>query len=60
MALAFGGKISFDPTRDSIPLPAGGSFRFSPPQGEELPKKGHAVSHLFLNLSVHRATCILG
>ncbi len=37
-ALAFAGKLSFDPLNDSI-----GDFRFEPPEGDELPDAGFEV-----------------
>ncbi len=37
-ALAFAGRLSFDPRRDSI-----GDFRFEPPEGDELPDAGFEV-----------------
>jgi aconitate hydratase len=39
-ALAFAGRLSFNPLTDAIPTPDGGSFRFDPPQGDELPREG--------------------
>jgi aconitate hydratase len=39
-ALAFGGRLSFNPMTDAIPLPDGGEFRFAPPTGVELPADG--------------------
>ena len=39
-AMAFSGKLSFNPATDSIPLPSGGSFKFSPPSGQDLPSSG--------------------
>ncbi|KXN89832.1 putative aconitate hydratase 2 [Leucoagaricus sp. SymC.cos] len=39
-AMAFSGKLSFNPMTDSIPLPNGQSFRFSPPVGQDLPSTG--------------------
>ena len=39
-ALAFGGKLSFDPRRDALKTPDGKEFRFEPPTGDALPKKG--------------------
>ncbi|MCL4147959.1 UNVERIFIED_CONTAM: hypothetical protein GTU68_031393, partial [Idotea baltica] len=38
-ALAFSGKLSFDPTRDSID-----DFKFNPPSGDDLPSAGFALS----------------
>ncbi|HEX5136464.1 MAG TPA: aconitate hydratase [Planctomycetota bacterium] len=42
-ALAFGGRLSFDPRRDSLKTPDGKEFRFAPPEGDALPKKGLAA-----------------
>jgi aconitate hydratase len=39
-AMAFAGLLTFDPRRDSIPLPDGGEFRFAEPEGRELPAAG--------------------
>ncbi|CAL1696169.1 unnamed protein product [Somion occarium] len=39
-AMAFSGKLSFNPMTDSIPLPNGQSFKFSPPTGQDLPANG--------------------
>lgn len=39
-AMAFSGSLSFNPMTDSIPLPSGGSFKFNPPSGVDLPKAG--------------------
>jgi homoaconitase len=39
-AMSFAGKLSFNPTIDSIPLPSGGTFRFAPPSGADLPPLG--------------------
>ena len=30
------GRLSFDPSRDSIPTSDGGEFRFTPPEGVEI------------------------
>jgi homoaconitase len=38
--MAFSGKLSFNPITDSLPLPSGGSFKFSPPSGRDLPSAG--------------------
>ncbi|GAA5872653.1 hypothetical protein JCM8547_003720 [Rhodosporidiobolus lusitaniae] len=43
-AFAYAGKLDFNPITDSIPLPDGGSFRFSPPFGPELPEKGYVAA----------------
>ncbi|KAJ7102186.1 aconitase family-domain-containing protein [Mycena belliarum] len=42
-AMAFSGKLSFNPMTDSLPLPSGGSFRFTPPSGQDLPSAGFTV-----------------
>jgi homoaconitase len=39
-AMAFSGKLSFNPMTDSIPLPSGKHFKFAPPSGAELPAAG--------------------
>ncbi|KAI6045014.1 hypothetical protein EDC04DRAFT_2865497 [Pisolithus marmoratus] len=36
-AMAFSGKLSFNPTTDSITLPNGESLKFSSPRGQDLP-----------------------
>ncbi|KAH7104461.1 aconitate hydratase [Auriculariales sp. MPI-PUGE-AT-0066] len=44
-AMAFSGKLSFDPTKDGIPTKDGKEFRFSPPAGEKLPSAGFALGN---------------
>jgi len=39
-ALAFGGRLSFNPLTDTITRPDGEEFRFEPPTGAELPARG--------------------
>jgi aconitate hydratase len=39
-ALAFAGRLSFNPLTDSIELPDGRSFKFEAPTGNELPAQG--------------------
>lgn len=39
-AMAFSGKLTFNPVTDSITLPSGGEFKFSPPKGQDLPSEG--------------------
>jgi aconitate hydratase len=41
-ALAFAGTLEFDPVHGTLTAPDGRSFRFRPPEGEELPKAGFA------------------
>jgi len=41
-ALAFAGTLEFDPVHGTLPGPDGRPFRFTPPQGEELPREGFA------------------
>ncbi len=39
-ALAFAGRLDFDPERDTLETPGGGTLRFAPPTGDELPARG--------------------
>jgi homoaconitase len=39
-AMAFSGKLSFNPVTDSITLASGKQFKFSPPHGQDLPSEG--------------------
>ncbi|TBU64893.1 aconitate hydratase [Dichomitus squalens] len=39
-AMAFSGKLSFNPITDAITTPSGESFRFAPPKGRDLPEAG--------------------
>lgn len=39
-AMAFAGRMDFNPMVDSITAPDGKPFRFEPPQGEQLPSNG--------------------
>ncbi|KAF8222261.1 aconitate hydratase [Tricholoma matsutake] len=39
-AMAFSGKLSFNPITDSLVLPSGKTFKFSPPSGQDLPSAG--------------------
>jgi aconitate hydratase len=41
-ALAFAGTLAFDPVHGTLPGPDGRAFRFTPPEGEELPRGGFA------------------
>jgi aconitate hydratase len=41
-ALSFAGTLEFDPVNGTIPGPDGRPFRFTPPEGEELPRDGFA------------------
>jgi len=40
-ALAFAGRLDFNPLKDTITLPNGKTFKFNPPSGQELPSKGY-------------------
>ncbi len=40
--LAFAGTLDFDPVHGTLPGPDGRPFRFTPPEGEELPRDGFA------------------
>ncbi|MGH7162055.1 MAG: aconitate hydratase [Planctomycetota bacterium] len=42
-ALAFAGRLSFDPRRDVLKTPEGKEFRFRPPSSEDLPREGFAT-----------------
>ena len=44
-AMAFSGKLSFNPVTDSIPLPNGKMFKFSPPVGQDLPATGFTAGN---------------
>lgn len=39
-AMAFSGKLSFDPTKDTLLDSEGKPFKFDPPQGDKLPEQG--------------------
>ncbi|KAG1801388.1 aconitate hydratase [Suillus plorans] len=39
-AMAFSGSLSFNPITDTLTLPSGKPFRFSPPAGQDLPTEG--------------------
>jgi aconitate hydratase len=39
-AMAFAGRLSFDPRRDSLTTPNGKEFKFEPPEADDLPKQG--------------------
>jgi aconitate hydratase len=41
-ALSFAGSLEFDPVHGTIPGPDGRPFRFTAPEGEELPARGFA------------------
>jgi len=41
-ALAFAGTLEFDPVHGTLTAPDGRAFRFTPPEGEELPRDGFA------------------
>ena len=42
-ALAFAGRLDFDPLNDALETAGGAPLRFSAPQGEELPARGFAA-----------------
>src|ERR1700720_2703555 len=42
-AMAFSGKLSFNPVTDTLCLPNGEPFKFSPPCGQELPSAGFTM-----------------
>ncbi|KAF7306693.1 PH domain-containing protein [Mycena indigotica] len=39
-AMAFSGSLQFNPMKDTIPLPSGGTFKFAAPVGQDLPPAG--------------------
>jgi len=41
-AMSYAGSTTFNPMTDTLPTPSGTPFRFSPPQGSELPSSGFA------------------
>lgn len=41
-AMAFSGKLTFNPMTDAIGLPDGQLLKFSPPSGQDLPTEGFA------------------
>jgi homoaconitase len=44
-AMTYAGSTTFNPMTDSLPTPDGGSFRFSPPKGSDLPSAGFATGN---------------
>jgi aconitase A len=45
-AMAFSGKLSFNPQTDTLTLPSGENFKFTPPTGQDLPEQGFAQGNL--------------
>lgn len=45
-AMAFSGKLSFNPQTDTLTLPSGENFKFTPPIGQDLPEQGFAQGNL--------------
>jgi len=45
-AMAFSGKLSFNPMSDSITLPDGRPFQFLPPTGQDLPSSGFTLGNI--------------
>ncbi|KAI9688574.1 MAG: aconitate hydratase [Bathelium mastoideum] len=41
-AFSYAGRTTFNPMTDALETPSGESFRFQPPQGQELPSNGFA------------------
>ncbi|KAF2165859.1 hypothetical protein M409DRAFT_66843 [Zasmidium cellare ATCC 36951] len=48
VAKSIAGKLDFDPTIDSIPLPDGTDFKFQPPPAELLPPNGYVQADYVL------------
>ena len=44
-AMAFSGRLSFNPLTDSITLPSGDLFKFAPPVGQDLPANGFSLGN---------------
>lgn len=44
-AMSYSGSTTFNPLTDFLPTPSGTPFRFSPPQGSELPSEGFALGN---------------
>ncbi|MGP0564779.1 aconitate hydratase [Nitrospina sp. 32_T5] len=42
VAMAFGGRLDFNPMTDTLKTPDGKDFKFEPPQGEVYPEQGYA------------------
>ncbi|KAG6861218.1 hypothetical protein C0995_002567 [Termitomyces sp. Mi166 len=45
-AMSFSGKLSFNPITDSLTLPSGEAFKFTPPSGQDLPSTGFAAGEV--------------
>ncbi|PWN89643.1 putative mitochondrial aconitate hydratase [Acaromyces ingoldii] len=45
-AMAFAGRLDFNPMTDSLEAPDGKPFRFEPPSGEELPSNGFTPGNI--------------
>jgi len=45
-AMAFSGKLSFNPMTDSLTLASGEPFKFNPPSGQDLPSSGFALGDI--------------
>ncbi|UZJ51326.1 hypothetical protein CBS101457_000646 [Exobasidium rhododendri] len=45
-AMAFAGRMDFNPMTDSIMAPDGKPFRFTPPKGDQLPKNGFTAGNI--------------
>jgi aconitase A len=52
-AMAFSGKLSFNPTKDELITPDGGVFKFTPPKGETLPADGFTPGSSFSRFLYH-------
>lgn len=47
-AMAFSGKLSFNPVTDTIETPSGTPFKFTAPKGQDLPEQGFSRGDLTL------------
>lgn len=61
-AMAFSGRLSFNPVTDSIPGPGGKPFRFEAPSGVQLPQNGFTPgtrpSAVKYSFSSHQSFCL--
>jgi aconitase A len=53
-AMAFSGKLSFNPVTDTIVTPSGKEFKFKAPVGKTLPAQGFEAGWLLLSFSIRQ------
>ena len=59
-AMAFSGKLSFNPVTDTITTPSGGQFKFKAPVGLTLPEKGFESGTALFNKYHTACSFLLG